>query len=291
LTIAGDFESKHVESVVRANRWLRQYAYYSRANRSGAARPIKQPVFSYPRFARTQNPRRDYHTWIFTWPVAPLDAPHALGLRVIAALGEERLNRIFASQRGEYATCEAILCRGYGSLQIEVRSYHPIEFAQVEQRVLGVVEQLRTSPVPDPDLRRAAEQSQVFYATSSDDALAQAVDLATLNLLYNQPNHAAARMTAADIQRWAKLDLGKEHRAELVSEALLKPPKHTLSGSSSDKLRAYWVKKGETLQTISQKLHVSIADLIRVNRLRHPNQIVPGMKLLVPSVSAATSTK
>lgn len=286
LTIAGDYDKRRVESLVRANRWLRQYAYYARANRIGPERPIRQSVFSYPRFARISDPQRDYHAWVFTWPVAPLDDLHAMGLRVIAALGEERLNRAFASPDGESATCEAIVYRGFGSLQIEIRSYHPLEFTQVEQRVLGVVEQLRSNPVSEPDLRRAADQSQVSYVASSDDALTQAVELAQLSFLSKKAKPAAARVTSADIQRWAKLDLGKEHRSELVSEAIPKPPKHEPS-----RVRAYWVKRGESLQSIALKFHVSVADLIRANRLRHPSQLVPGMKLLVPNVSASASTR
>jgi len=55
--------------------------------------------------------------------------------------------------------------------------------------------------------------------------------------------------------------------------------------------RIYVIQNGESLQMIAHKFHVTIADLIRANGLRHPDQIRPGARIVVPAASSSAAPK
>lgn len=53
---------------------------------------------------------------------------------------------------------------------------------------------------------------------------------------------------------------------------------------------SYTVKSGDTLSQISERLHVSLADLVSWNHLSNPDQLVIGQQLIVKGTAAASQT-
>lgn len=64
----------------------------------------------------------------------------------------------------------------------------------------------------------------------------------------------------------------------------------TVSQTSAVDSDSYTVKSGDTLSQISERLHVSLADLVSWNHLSNPDQLVIGQQLIVKGTSAASQT-
>lgn len=64
----------------------------------------------------------------------------------------------------------------------------------------------------------------------------------------------------------------------------------TVSQTSAVDSDSYTVKSGDTLSQISERLHVSLADLVSWNRLSNPDQLVIGQQLIVKGTAAASQT-
>lgn len=64
----------------------------------------------------------------------------------------------------------------------------------------------------------------------------------------------------------------------------------TVSQTSAVDSDFYTVKSGDTLSQISERLHVSLADLVSWNHLSNPDQLVIGQQLIVKGTAAASQT-
>ena len=64
----------------------------------------------------------------------------------------------------------------------------------------------------------------------------------------------------------------------------------TVSQTSAVDSDSYTVKSGDTLSQISERLHVSLADLVSWNHLNNPDQLVIGQQLIVKGTAAASQT-
>lgn len=64
----------------------------------------------------------------------------------------------------------------------------------------------------------------------------------------------------------------------------------TVSQTSAVDSDSYTVKSGDTLSQISERLHVSLADLVSWNHLGNPDQLVIGQQLIVKGTAAASQT-
>lgn len=64
----------------------------------------------------------------------------------------------------------------------------------------------------------------------------------------------------------------------------------TVSQTSAVGSDPYTVKSGDTLSQISERLHVSLADLVSWNHLSNPDQLVIGQQLIVKGTAAASQT-
>lgn len=64
----------------------------------------------------------------------------------------------------------------------------------------------------------------------------------------------------------------------------------TVSQTSAVDSDSYTVKNGDTLSQISERLHVSLADLVSWNHLSNPDQLVIGQQLIVKRTAAASQT-
>ena len=62
----------------------------------------------------------------------------------------------------------------------------------------------------------------------------------------------------------------------------------TVSQTSAVDSDSYTVKSGDTLSQISERLHVSLADLVSWNHLSNPDQLVIGQQLIVKGTAAAS---
>jgi LysM repeat protein len=298
MAVAGRFDAKNTESTIRNHRWVRLRQRSVRAPSAGSAVALKRPEHTYPRFARATNTQRTYSSWIFSWPVAPMDERHALGLRAIAWLLEQRLNRTLVAHDDGIATCELQRGRGYGTLQLEIRANRPRELAWVEERVFGAIEQLRQVQVSSSELESMSSSAMSRPGASGDFVLDQALHMAQ-EALFSWNVRAASSMTesnltATELQQWVKRDLSRNNLSEVVSETVApRPPSGGVNPTAPtagqrQKLRTYTVGPGESLQMIAHKFRVTITELIRVNHLRHPDQISPGTKLFVPMTSTST---
>ena len=67
------------------------------------------------------------------------------------------------------------------------------------------------------------------------------------------------------------------------------PPSTTASSSSKDEGRFYVVSKGDTLERISRKTHVSVATLEELNQLKASTVIHIGQKLKLPAPAVTES--
>lgn len=64
----------------------------------------------------------------------------------------------------------------------------------------------------------------------------------------------------------------------------------TVSQTSAVDSDSYTVKSGDTLSQISERLHVSLADLVSWNHLSNPDQLAIGQQLIVKGTAAASQT-
>ncbi|WP_270360046.1 C40 family peptidase [Limosilactobacillus mucosae] len=64
----------------------------------------------------------------------------------------------------------------------------------------------------------------------------------------------------------------------------------TVSQTSAVDSDSYTVKSGDTLSQISERMHVSLADLVSWNHLSNPDQLVIGQQLIVKGTAAASQT-
>lgn len=67
-------------------------------------------------------------------------------------------------------------------------------------------------------------------------------------------------------------------------------PVSELPNTPSPEMLKYIVQTGDTLYDIALRYDVSMADLIRINKLQDPNNLTIGQELLIPLPSRETAT-
>jgi LysM repeat protein len=221
------------------------------------------------------------------WPVVRQSERHELGLRQLASLIEQRLNRAWGPHTERRATVRLEWASLEGILGIEVRPTAPGELANTEERVFAIMDQLRSAPVGAAELDSLLADANSRPSLSGDLDLDQALYMAQKALfswnLHVMLSSAVTAPTAAELQRWVREDLARLNVTEFFSEASAPPQQAGARRQSQPPKRlTYTVKTGESLQMIAHKFRVSILELIRLNRLHHPDQIAPGTRLTIP---------
>jgi len=293
LAIVGDFEVRALESEIRSHRTLRQYLRGARAGRVNSPAPGRPKDGSYPRFVRLRATDSPDSVLLLGWPITRASEREALGARVIAAVIEHRLNRLLVP-REQRATTRVTQATGHGTLEVEVRPTPSEQLRSTEAHVFAIIDQLGTTPVSSKDFDSALRQASRPTPLSGDLALDGAVQMAQRTLFsWNAPamgTAAAPYPTATELQQWAmRQSLIRANAAEVFFEAVA-PQKRAGARSEGQgpKGHLYVVRNGESLQMIARRFRVTIPELIRVNRLRHPDRIAPGTRLLIPTAAPAS---
>ena len=215
------------------------------------------------------------------WPVVRYSERDELGLRQIASLIEQRLDRAWGPHANRRATVRLHWSGSEGVLGIEVLPTPPGDLASTEERVFAVLDQLRSTPVSTTELNSLLGNVNTWPPLTGDLDLDQALRIMVKT--------SEAYPTPAELQQRIREDLSRLNVTEVFSEAPAPRQQTTALGhSQSPKGFAYTVKAGESLQMIAHKFRVTILDLVRVNHLQHPDQIAPGTRLTIPSSPRTT---
>jgi hypothetical protein len=291
LAVVGDFNLTALESEIRAHRLVRQRLHVTPGQ---GGRQVTAPRLleqSFPRFVRLRTNEPE-SALVMGWPVIRQAERQEIGLQVIAFLIEQRLNRTLVA-RERRATARMSWTNGYGTLQIEVRPTRPDELASTEERVLAVLDQLRTNQVSTTEFESALSQATSPTPVTGDLDLDRALQMAQKALLswnsraMTKPADTHPRPT--DLLQWISRDLSRARSSEVFLEPIA-PRQRAAARSEGQRPKGltYVVKPGESLQMIARKYRVTIPELIRANHLHHPDQIAPGTRLLIPSARPAT---
>ncbi len=317
LTIAGEYSPQAAEKFLRGNALVREQLRGPRSHISWLAEIAARPSHLSRRFARAKSLKRHAPVVLLSWPISQLDERHAIELKVIAHLLEHRLNRAGGLEANPIANCRLIVGRGFGSFVVEVTTKPAIEIDALEKSILSAIDQLRTSTINDSEMQLAIEKA----TSPSFGVMQSALDQAwtATQRAYDFAGHAQP-ITIHDLnlRRLVEKDLLPENLAEMFIEAAPPRPVPVPSrnvrnlGSSKAKARPgsqysgghmragqppmnrragriYTVHKGESLQMIAHKYHVTIAEIIHANGIQHPDQIQPGAAIVIP-VSSASAT-
>jgi hypothetical protein len=296
LTIVGEIDPVSLEADIRSRRSTRQHLRAARAPYSKSQSLLKLPVQSYPRFVRLRSSEAQASTVIMGWPFIHQGERQSIGLRVIASVIERRLNRTLIPQERR-ATARLSEVSGYGTFEVEVRPTRSDELSSTEERVLAVIDQLRTNHVTPTEFETALTQATSPAPLSGDLELDRARRMAQKALLSWDPRAMSQPAdnypTVTDLQQWTGRLLSRTNQAELFVEAIAPRQQRGAARSEGQRPRgfAYVVRPGESLQVIARRFRVTIPELIRANHLRHPDQIAPGTRLVIPSVTPTPAPK
>jgi hypothetical protein len=248
---------------------------------------------------------------LFSWPISQLDERHAFALKALANLLERRLNHGSSPSAEGITNCRLVVGRGFGSFVIEVQTTATVEIDILEKRVFSAIDQLRNSSIDAVELRQVIE----LVASPGTEPTQSAIERAwtsTQRAYYFVGPPLASRAqpwkaNELEIKQLIKRDLPRINLAEMYIEAAApRQPaarniKNQSAGSSRAKYRnpvskdrngkppmnrrggrIYTVQKGESLQMIAHKYHVTIAEIVRANGIQHPDQIRPGTVIVIP---------
>ncbi len=293
LTVLGAPDVAATQKAILTHGAVRQRQRSVHPQHAKAASPLKLPERTYPRFVRVHSTRSTESSLMVAWPVVRHNERHELGLRQIASLIEQRLDRAWGPHADRHATARLHWSGIEGMLGIEVLPTHPGDLASTEERVFAVLDQLRSAPVSTTELNSLLDDVNTRPPLTGDLDLDQALHMAQKSLFSWNPRvmvkTSEAYPTAAELQQWIREDFSHLNVIEVFSEAPApRLQAAALGHSQTPKGFAYTVKVGESLQMIAHKFRVTIADLIQVNRLHHPDQIAPGTRLTIPSIPRAT---
>ncbi len=299
VTVAGQYTPRLVEPWLRANSLIRERVR-SQKGRAPAPPALGSPQLRQnPRFAHERVPHSEGNRWLFSWPIFHLDEAHAASLDIVARLIERRLNRTSTLGKEGFVSCELRQGRGLGSLVIELRSPVLVDLDKIDKWVFSTIEQLRINPNNNDDLAQSIERVQKpevpYPAIVRASATTQRSFL--LKSAPTTPRPATLRLLGSDISRLVERDLNRRNVAEIFGEAQAPSPPAHANGrnvvrpqgkrtANSRGGRLYVVQSGESLQNIAHKFHVTITEIIRENGLRHPDQIRPGSRIVIPSPAA-----
>jgi hypothetical protein len=292
LAGAGNIDVGSMESMVRSNPVLRHRQKVT--HRVGSDSVPNLPEQTYPRFVRLRRTDREDSSLHVAWPLVRSSEEQQVTLRMLASVIEHRLNQRFGPSDRRRAVVRAYW-EGYrGTLQVDISPMQQDDLANTEQHVFAVVEQLRSGPATSAELASARAAVMNAARLTGDLALDLAVHLSREALVARRapattrtPEPAA---TPADLQHLAGQVLSRRNVAELLCEAAAPagPSNRGRGEGQRPKGMAYVVKSGESLQMIAQRFRVTIPDLIRANRLHHPDQIAPGTRLVIPIAGSTT---
>jgi len=293
LTVIGAPDVVATEKAIRSHSAVRQRQRSVHPQHAKATSPLKLPQRTYPRFVRVHGPRGTESSLMVVWPVVRYSERDELGLRQIASLIEQRLDRAWGPHANRRATVRLHWSGSEGVLGIEVLPTPPGDLASTEERVFAVLDQLRSTPVSTTELNSLLGNVNTWPPLTGDLDLDQALRMAQKALFSWNPRvmvkTSEAYPTPAELQQRIREDLSRLNVTEVFSEAPAPRQQTTALGhSQSPKGFAYTVKAGESLQMIAHKFRVTILDLVRVNHLQHPDQIAPGTRLTIPSSPRAT---
>ncbi len=306
VTVAGQYDATKVEQ------WMRRQApsLFKPGREPQPPAPIAQPTRQNPRFAHERIPHSEGHVWLFSWPISHLDESYASSLELVAQLIERRLNRTSILDKAGTASCELLVGRGFGSLVVEIRSPVLLELDRVEKWVFSAIEQLGYGPIDRNELAQAKEQATYRTMPPESSPIDRAWTTTQRRLRLRNASRAPKTPTATqpEILRLIERDLNRRSVAEIFGEAAPAASQARGRGTARARERAstprgdrkltnlrggriYVVQNGESLQMIANKFHVTIPELIRANGLRHPDQIRPGARIVVPAASSSAARK
>lgn len=294
LTVIGDVKPNLLQSEIRAQHSARQRQRAMRPTSAKVPTVPKLPAQSYPRFVRLRSSEVPTSAVILGWPFLLQGERQELGLRVIAAIIEQRLNRSLLPLERR-ASARVRRAGGTGTFEVEIRPTRADELSSTEERVLAVIDQLRTNHVSSGEIESALAQASSPTPLSGDLELDRAMFMAQKALLswdaraMSQP---ADNPTPAELQQWTGRILSRTNIAEVFLESVAARQR---GGARSEGQRpkgpTYAVKPGESLQMIARRFRVTIPELIRANRLHHPDQIAPGTRLVIPPATRTQPSK
>jgi hypothetical protein len=291
LTAAGDLERASFESSVRAHPIVRQRQKVVYTGHGSNAWP-KLPRQTYPRFVRVRSTGHDDSSVIVAWPLVGHSERQQAEVRLLAALVQHRLSQRFGPSSVRHASARAYWDGHRGTLQVEVRPIRLDELALTEEQIFAIIDQLRSTQVGVADIGAARALAAATPRVTGDWLIDEAIDMAD-EARPPWRRHSKVPETAptpGDLQHWAAQILSRLGVSEVFCEAV--PPPHAATRAQIEGQRpkglVYMVKPGESLQMIAHRFRVTIPDLIRANRLSHPDQIAPGARLIIPSVASTT---
>jgi len=300
LVTTGEYSPSDVEKYIRLHPLVREFTRVP--DRAQPARQaIPEPKAKSPRFTRERSESLDGHLWLFGWPISHLDAAHACGAEVLARLLEHYLNAQTPLGKAGIVTCLVQSQHSYASFVVEVRS-KSLDIEAVEKWVWSGIEQLKNGQFNRAEMQEAIERgkSRVNFTEPLDRAWAIAARSFPLDAGIRRD---VWNLSQPELSRIAQQDLDHRRVSEIFGEALPPRPRamafsrgtsstHRTKGSKAKIAtpirsnrgpgRIYTVHPGESLQMIAHRFHVTVPEIIRENRLSHPDQISPGTKIFVP---------
>jgi len=319
LTIAGDYSQQAAEKYVKEHTLVRDQLRGQKGHSPWLTEIVARPSHLFSRFARVRSVARKVPVVLFSWPVSQLDDTHVFGLNTLATLLERRLNHGSGSSADGIANCRLIVRRGFGSFVIEIPTAPMIEIDIPEKRVFLAIDQLRTSSIDAVELRQVIELVTSPDMESTQSAIERAWRSAQRAYNFAGPRWAShAQIWGANelnLRRLVETDLPRNNLAEMYVEAaaprqlpVSRHVKNQSAGSSRLKSpnpvatgrngrppmnrqggRIYSVQKGESLQMIAHKYHVTTAEIIHANGIQHPDQIRPGTVIVIPVSSPSAA--
>jgi hypothetical protein len=303
LVMTGEYSRVDVERYIRLNPLVREFTRVQ-----GRTQPpqqaIPEPKAKSPRFTRERMASLDGHLWLFGWPISHLDAAHVSGVEVLARLLERYLTEQTPLGKAGLVNCLIQSQHRYASLVVEVRS-KSLGIEAVEKWVWSGVEQLKNGQFNRAEIKEAIERAKAQVNPNVAEPLDRAWSIAARSFF---PMEAASQrdmwsLSQPELSRIARQDLDHRQVSEIFGEALPPRPKAiafsrgtsptnrtkrsqtkvaTPIRSNRGPGRIYTVQHGESLQMIAHRFHVTVPEIIRENRLSHPDQVSPGTKIFVP---------
>ncbi|MCS7031117.1 MAG: peptidoglycan DD-metalloendopeptidase family protein [Gloeomargarita sp. SKYG116] len=117
--------------------------------------------------------------------------------------------------------------------------------------------------------------------------------LAVGQVLKIPPRSVAPNRVESLLERVRQQALARQGRLPANATAMMSAPslvEHSAQEVSPKKALEYQVRPGDTLSTIARRYRVSLAELVRLNRLRNPHLLYVGQVLRVPGTPEVQST-
>jgi len=223
LTVIGAPDVVATEKAIRSHSAVRQRQRSVHPQHAKVASPPKLPERTYPRFVRVHSPRSTESSLMLVWPAIRHNERYELGLRQIASLIEQRLDRAWGPHADRHAPVRLHWSGIEGMLGIEVLPTHPGDLASTEERVFAVLDQLRSAPVSTAELDSLLMDVNAGPPLTGDLDLDQALHMAQKSLFSWNPRvmvkTSEAYPTPAELQQWIREAFSRLNVTEVFSEA------------------------------------------------------------------------